>query len=136
MASTQALRRRIRSISNTKQITKAMELVAAAKMRRVQSAVERARIYADSASAILQNLAASSPEAKNHPFFSPAESKNKLYIVITSDSGLAGAYNANILNLAHSAFAADHSKGIRPKVIAIGRKGAHHFSHINNIDLV
>lgn len=136
MASTQALRRRVRSVSNTKQITKAMELVAAAKMRRVQTAVERSRIYADSASVILQNLTSSSPEAKNHPYFSPAKSKNKLYVVITSDSGLAGAYNANILNLAHKLFTADHGQGLRPQIIAIGRKGAHHFSHINNVDLV
>lgn len=135
MASTQALRRRIRSVSNTKQITKAMELVAAAKMRRVQTAVERARIYADAASTILQNLA-TTPEAKGHPFFAPTSSKNKLYIIITSDSGLAGAYNSNVLNMSHKAFIADRSAGIRPKIIAIGRKGAHHFSHIHELDLI
>lgn len=135
MASTQALRRRIRSISNTRQITKAMELVAAAKMRRVQSAVERARIYSDSAISIMQNLA-STPEAKNNPYFQAPESKSSLYIIITSDSGLAGAYNANILNMAHKSFMSDRAKGLKPKVIAIGRKGAHHFSHIHEIELI
>lgn len=135
MANTQSLRRRIRSVGNTKQITKAMELVAAAKMRRVQGAVERVRIYADAAAAIVSRLA-KSPDAKSHPYFSPPNTKAKLYILITSDSGLAGAYNTNVLNLAHKAFAEDHSSGFRPLVVAIGRKGAHHISHLSDVELV
>ena len=135
MASTQALRRRIRSVSNTKQITKAMELVAAAKMRRVQSAVEQVRIYADSAGLIVQNLA-STPEAKSHPYFSPPVSKAKLYVIVTSDSGLAGAYNSNIFSLANKSITADRAAGIHAKVVALGRKGAHHFSHFSDVELV
>lgn len=135
MANTQTLRRRIRSVGNTQQITKAMELVAAAKMRRVQAAVERSRVYADATVSILRRLTGSI-EAQHHPYFQPPTSKTPLYIVFTSDSGLAGAYNSNVLSLVHQAFAADRAKGARPQVIAFGQKGAHHFSHLEDIDLV
>lgn len=135
MANTQALKRRVRSVGNTRQITKAMEMVSAAKMRRVQAAAERSRIYSDAAIAILRRLS-SSVEAAHHPYFSPPVSKNKLYIIITSDSGLAGAYNSNIFNFAHKAFDSDRAKGLQPLVIAIGRKGAHHFSRGTNVQLL
>lgn len=135
MANTQALKRRIRSVSNTKQITKAMEVVSAAKMRRVQEAASRARLYSDATISILRRLSAS-VEAAHHPFFQPHASKAKLYIIFTSDSGLAGAYNANIFNFAHKAFAADRANGAQPSVIAFGRKGAHHFSRGTNLKLV
>lgn len=135
MAQTQILKRRIRSVSNTKQITKAMELVAAAKMRRVQEAAAAARIYSDAAIAILRRLT-SSPEAATHPYFSPPSFSGKLYIIFNSDSGLAGAYNANVFNAAAKAFAEDNKAGIKPMVIAFGRKGASHFSKGTNIDFV
>ncbi len=135
MASTQLLRRRIRSVRNTQQITKAMELVAAAKMRRVQSAVEGARIYGQTAMDVLARLAAS-PEATQNPYFSPASAKAKLYVIITSDTGLAGAFNANILNLAHQQFKADKAAGVKSRVIAIGKKGAHHMSHLYDVELI
>jgi len=135
MASTQILKRRIRSVSNTKQITKAMELVAAAKMRRVQAIAESAKIYSDAAISAISRLFAS-PEARQHPYFSPSPSKAKLYVIFTSDSGLAGAYNANIFNLAAQAFAQDSRSGHQPQVIAYGKKGAHKFSRATNIKLV
>lgn len=135
MAQTQILKRRLRSVGNTKQITKAMELVSAAKMRRVVAAAEQSRIYSDAAISILNRLVAS-VEAQHNPYFTPAPSKNKLYIIITSDSGLAGAYNSNIFNLSSKAFKEDLARGLRPHVIAIGRKGAHHFSHSSAIELI
>lgn len=135
MAQTQVLKRRIRSVSNTKQITKAMELVAAAKMRRVLEAAIAARVYSDAAIAILRRLT-SSPEASTHPYFSPPSSKSKLYIIFNSDSGLAGAYNANVFNAAARAFAEDNKTGIKPMVISFGRKGASHFSKGSNIEFV
>ena len=134
MANAQILKRRIRSVSNTRQITKAMELVSAAKMRRVVVAVERSRAYSDATIDILRRLN-SSIEATHHPYFSPPVTKAKLYILFTSDSGLAGAYNSNVFNFATKAFSEDHAKGLQPEVIAFGRKGAHHFSHINDITL-
>lgn len=135
MASTQILKRRIRSVSNTKQITKAMELVAAAKMRRVQTAAEQVRIYSDAAISIIGRLSFS-PDALRHPYFTPPLSKAKLYIVMTSDSGLAGAYNANVFNLAAQSFKEDSKTGHQPLVIAFGRKGAHRFSHSSNVSLL
>jgi len=135
MASTQALKRRIRSVGNTKQITKAMELVSAAKMRRVVETAARSRIYSDAAIAILRRLSGS-VEASQHPYFNPPAAKAKLYVIFTSDSGLAGAYNSNIFNFAHRAFDEDSAKGIKPLVIVFGRKGAAHFSHGSNITLL
>ena len=135
MSNTQALKRRIRSVGNTKQITKAMELVSAAKMRRVQEAAGKARLYSDAAIDILRRLA-SSVEAAHHPFFQPQTSKSKLYIIISSDSGLAGAYNANIFNFAAKNIASDKSQGLQPVVIAYGRKAAHHFSRASNVRLL
>ena len=132
MANAQILKRRIRSVGNTKQITKAMELVAAAKMRRVQAAAEQSRIYSDVVISILRRLT-NSVAAKYHPYFNPAQSKDKLYIIFTSDSGLAGAYNANIFNAAAKAFKEDNAHSIKPFVITFGRKGAHHFSHGSNL---
>jgi F-type H+-transporting ATPase subunit gamma len=135
MASTQLLKRRIRSIGNTKQITKAMELVAAARMRRVMEAAQKSRIYADAATAILRRLSRS-PEAAQHPYFNPPASKGKLYVIFNSDRGLAGAYNANVFNAAARAFAGDNKNGITPMVVAFGRKGARHFSRGSNIELL
>lgn len=135
MASTQILKRRIRSIGNTKQITKAMELVAAAKMRRVQEVAARSRIYSDATISILRRLT-SSVEAKSHPYFSPPASKGKLYVIFTSDGGLAGAYNSNVFNAAARSFANDKQNAVEPYVIAFGRKGARHFSRGTNIELI
>ncbi len=135
MASTQLLKRRVRSIGNTKQITKAMELVAAARLRRVQEQAKNARIYSDAAIAILRRLG-HSPEAARHPFFSPPESRGKLYIIFNSDRGLAGAYNSNVFNHAARAFAADAKDGRKSLVIAVGRKGTAHFSRGSNIELL
>lgn len=135
MASTQLLKRRVRSIGNTKQITKAMELVAAARLRRVADQAKNARIYSDAAITILRRLGRS-PEAAQHPFFSPPDSRGKLYIVFNSDRGLAGAYNSNIFNAAARAFATDAKAGYKPMVIAVGRKGTSHFSRGSNIELL
>ncbi|HSX17966.1 MAG TPA: ATP synthase F1 subunit gamma [Candidatus Saccharimonadales bacterium] len=135
MASTQLLKRRIRSITNTKQITKAMELVAAAKLRRVQEAAQKSRIYSDAAISILRRLS-HSPEATRHPYFTPPTSRSKLYVIFTSDSGLAGAYNSNLFNAAGRAFAEDSKSGAQPMIIVFGRKGARHFSRGSNVELI
>lgn len=135
MASTQLLKRRVRSIGNTKQITKAMELVAAARMRRVMEAAQKSRVYADAAAAILRRLSVT-PEAAQHPYFSPPTSKGKLYVIFNSDRGLAGAYNSNVFNAAARAFSQDNKAGDAPMVIAFGRKGARHFSRGSNIELL
>ncbi len=135
MASTQALKRRIRSVNNTQQITKAMELVAATKMRRVQDAARKARVYADAAMMAMGRLS-SNVEVKYSPFFRPPATGAKLYIIFSSDRGLAGAYNANIFNTAAAAFADDKKTGGKPAVIVYGRKGARHFARGTNIELL
>lgn len=135
MASTQLLKRRVRSVSNTKQITKAMELVAAARMRRVMEAAKKSRVYADASITILRRLSRN-PEAAQHPYFKPAASRGHLYITFNSDRGLAGAYNANVFNAAARAFVEDSKGGFNPMVIAYGRKGAQHFSRGSNIELL
>ncbi len=135
MANTQLLKRRIRSIGNTKQITKAMEMVAAAKLRRVQEAVIQSRQYADASLEVINRLS-HNPEAATHPLFKPTADTAKLYIIFSSDRGLAGAFNSNVFNAAARAFAEDSGSSPKPQVIAFGRRGAHHFSRGSNIELV
>lgn len=135
MASTQVLKRRIRSIGNTKQITKAMELVAATKMRKVQEAARHARIYSDAAISVLRRLS-TSVDTNYHPFYNPPPSKTKLHIIFSSDRGLAGAYNSNIFYAAAAAFQEDAKAGLKSKVIVYGRKGARHFARGLNIELL
>lgn len=134
MAQTQILKRRIRSVGNTQQITKAMELVAATKMRRIQDAAAKARIYADAAMAALNRLSAN-VEVKYNPFFKPTGAI-KLYIIFTSDRGLAGAYNSNLFNTATTAFAGDKRSNTKPAVIVYGRRGARFFARGTNIELL
>jgi F-type H+-transporting ATPase subunit gamma len=98
VAKEQGLKRRIRSVKNAKQITKALEVVAASRMRRVQAAVENARSFGNIAASIIRRVAPSQ-EAQQHPYFKAASNDSKkLYIVFTSDRGQAGAFNSNILH--------------------------------------
>jgi F-type H+-transporting ATPase subunit gamma len=131
MAQTRTLQRRIRSVKNAKQITKALEVVAAARMRRVVQLVEGSRTYGELAADIMRRIAGN-PEAKNHPFFAPAADKPTLYIIITSDRGQAGAFNSNVFNLALEGFKAEKQ---RPQVVVFGRKGSRFFSRLAGLDL-
>jgi F-type H+-transporting ATPase subunit gamma len=90
-----ALKRRIRSVEKTKQITKAMEMVAAAKLRKAQALVESARPYAHKMQEILESLAGAA--ALTHPLFEKREVKKVVILVLTSDGGLCGSYNTNII---------------------------------------
>ena len=131
MAQTQYLKRRIRSVKNAKQITKALEVVAASRMRKVLTAVENSRIYANVASTIMERIS-HSQEARLHPFFGPAADKPTLYVVMTSDRGQAGAFNSNIFNLSIRAIQAEKQ---RPQLVVYGRKGARFFARLGGIDL-
>ncbi len=132
MAQTRVLQRRIRSVKNAKQITKALEVVAASRMRKVVQLVAGSRSYGELAAAIMSHVAGN-PEAAGLPFFTPATDKPTLYIIINSDRGQAGAFNANIFNLALGMFKLEKS---RPQVVVYGRKGARYFAHIAGIDLL
>jgi F-type H+-transporting ATPase subunit gamma len=119
MPSLRDLRRRIRSVKNTQKITKAMELVAAARMRRAQERVEAARPYADEIRNIMTELMRRTPEYV-HPYMQVREVRRRVIILVTSDRGLNGALNSNNIRLAlreMNASQADCS------VVSIGRKG-------------
>jgi F-type H+-transporting ATPase subunit gamma len=123
MPSTIALRRKIKSVKNTRQITKAMQMVAASKMRRAQEAVIGTRAYAELGAEIMhrlqQRLANESTDA--HPLFAERPVKRIVLLVITSDKGLAGSYNANVIKEALT-FISTH-KEQKIQVITIGKKG-------------
>ncbi len=119
MASLRDLRRRISSVKNTQKITKAMELVAAAKMRRAQERVEAARPYAEEITRVIADLFQRSPEYK-HPYLEVREMRKRLVILVTSDRGLVGALNSNNVRLALREMAASSSPTV---LVTIGRKG-------------
>lgn len=134
MASLITLKRQITSIRNTRQITKAMELVSASKLRRAQAYAQRSRDYRDLAYELLKKLNAMS-EVERLPLFRKRPLKNRLYVVITSNTGLAGAYNANILKLLTTGLRADRDKKVRSHVITIGSKGAQFVRRLHDVNL-
>lgn len=135
MANLQAIKRRIKSVQNTRQITKAMELVAASKMRRAQEATLRSRLYAQRIAEINERLAGRVDVAK-HDLFTIRPVAKRLYIFFTSDQGLAGAYNANLTKELLNILEADKTAGITPHLIVIGKKGAQFVSKLEGIELV
>lgn len=135
MANTTALKRRIGSVKNTRQITKAMELVAASKMRRAQDQAISSRAFREAAHDILARLSTVS-DVNRHPLFVQREVKNRLIIVITSDTGLAGAYDANVLKEMTKILNRDDASKIQHKVIAIGKRGSQFVSRLEGVDLI
>ena len=128
MSTLRALRRRIRSVQNTQQITKAMEMVAAAKLRRAQSRALSARPYAVKISEMLGNLAGAGSEG--HPLFKAREVKNVALVLVTSDRGLCGAYNANLLRAAEHrlrAAPAAFARAVVTSLVLVGKKGRDYF---------
>ena len=127
MANVLDLRRRIRSVKNTRQITKAMKMVTAAKLRRAQERALAARPYARMITSVLQSLIGRidifDPETGNlrHPLFATRPEKRVLLILISGDKGFAGAFNANILKTAYQFIEANPDKEI--DIEAVGRKG-------------
>jgi F-type H+-transporting ATPase subunit gamma len=135
VASTIALKRRITSIRGTRQITKAMELVSASKLRRAQEYAQRSRDYRDMAYDLLKRLNALSEVARTD-LFNKRPVKNRLYLVVTSNTGLAGAYNANTLKMLTNGLKRDRADKVRSHVITIGSKGAQFVRRLNEVDLV
>jgi F-type H+-transporting ATPase subunit gamma len=119
-----ALRRRIRSVQNTQQITKAMEMVAAAKLRRAQSRALAARPYAAKISEMLGNLAGAASEL-NDPLFKAREVRTTALVLVTSDRGLCGAYNTNLLRAAEQRLRAAPAGTLQ--LVLAGRKGRDYF---------
>lgn len=133
MASTRQLKTRIRSVKNTSQITKAMELVAASRMRKAQESSKITQPYSHAAREILSYLFDQGVNEK-HPLYTDREVKNRLMILITSNRGLAGAYNVNVLKQFTSLLKSDKEAGINSQVIVIGRKGAQFVSRLKDIE--
>ena len=125
MATLKAIRKRISSVRNTQQITKAMKMVSAAKLRRAQDAAVAARPYAEKMTELLKNVAARvSIEA--HPLLQTREEKKLDLVLFTSDRGLCGGYNANLIRAA-DAFVRRHAPDKEVELTLVGRKGADHF---------
>lgn len=135
MAKTTALKRRIGSVKNTRQITKAMELVAASKMKRAQDQAISSRPYRETAHDILSRLSDVS-DVRRHSLFVRREVKSRLLIIITSDTGLAGAYDANILKQLANILTDDQKNKISNLVIAVGKKGSQFVSRLEGVDLL
>jgi len=122
------IRRRVRSVKNTQQITKAMKMVSAAKLRRAQDQAIAARPYGILLRQMLANVAqgaANDPDAGAHPLLAVRPEQRVLLVVITADSGLAGAFNSNLIKMAHR-FAEEH-KSATLSFELIGKKGVNYF---------
>jgi ATP synthase, F1 gamma subunit len=119
------MRRRIKSVKNTQQITKAMKMVAAAKLKRAQDRVTAARPYAQKMSEVLSGLSARVADDFSHPLLDERGDKNYLVVVITADKGLCGAFNSNIIKAAQNFMAENQDKSIR--MMPVGRKGRDFF---------
>jgi F-type H+-transporting ATPase subunit gamma len=120
MATLLDFRRRIRSVKNSQQITRAMKFVAAARLRRAQEAALAARPYVQELTRVLRSTMARIQEPQ-HPLLERREEKNVLAIVLTGERGLAGAFNANILRKANEVFRAHRDKKVL--TIPVGKKG-------------
>lgn len=119
MANTIDIRRRIRSVKNTQQITKAMKMVAAGRLRRAQERTLAARPYSAALRKVLASLA-TRVDVEQHPLLQHRDEKNVLLLVVTGDRGLAGAFNANVIKAALTAMREHNWQSVQ--LIPIGRK--------------
>ena len=131
MASLRDIRNRINSVENTKQVTRAMKMVAAAKLRRAQERIFQTRPYAYQLAEIISHLK-SELEPSTHPLFTHREeTRGVLLVVVTADRGLAGAFNTNVIKLAEQTiqeeYAEQQARGDL-YLLCVGRKGHQHFS--------
>jgi F-type H+-transporting ATPase subunit gamma len=135
MASLITLKRRIGSIKNTRQITKAMELVSSSKLRRAQRQAQASRDYREAAYGLLARRS-TGKEVERQPVFRTREVKRRLYVVITSNSGLAGAYNANVLKLLAQGVRQDQIDKVKSSVITVGSKGVQFARRLQDVELL
>jgi len=135
MASTRQIKGRIRSVTSNKQITKAMELVAASKLRKAQEAALATAEYSAAAREILTQLGNLTDVRKTN-FFEKKPVKNRLIILITSDRGMAGAYNSNAIKQLIQAMTDDRSAGVTTKVLCVGKRGAQFVARLANVEVI
>ena len=135
MAQTTAIKRRIKAVTNTRQITKAMEMVAASKMRRAQESALRSRDFNELAREILTRLRQLT-NVNKHPLWKTRVIKSRLHVLITSDRGLAGAYNSNLLKRFTAEVLEDQKSGIKSQVIVIGKQGSRMASRLKGVEVI
>lgn len=128
------VRNRIKSVQSTQQITKAMKMVSAAKLRRAQDAIQQMRPYAQKLQELLSNIVSNSEGGGSMALASERPIEKVLIIVITSDRGLAGAFNANTIKLTKATIAERYAEQYRKGNVTIwniGKKGYEHFTKLN-----
>jgi len=130
MPSLKAIRKRIVSVKNTRKITSALKLVAAAKLRRSQDAIIAARPYSQALASVVSELAGVAGKDA-HPLFAERELKNAAVVVVTSDRGLAGAFNSNVIRAVERFAANELSDASEVSLRIIGRKANQHFARRN-----
>ncbi len=135
MASTRQLKSRVKSVKGTRQITKAMQLVAASKMRRAQEVANQVQLFSDAARELLTHLR-SLPDTYNHHLFVERKVSARLVILITSDKGLAGAYNTNVLKRYTEQLKSDRAAGIETRTICVGRKASQFVNRIKDATVI
>lgn len=119
------IRRRLKSVKNTQQITKAMKMVSAAKLKRAQDRVVTARPFANKMMEVLSGLADRIDEDFHHPLLDARGDERYLLVLVTADKGLCGAFNTNLIKAAQAFVAANPDKQI--EILAVGRKGRDFF---------
>ncbi|MBA3323422.1 MAG: ATP synthase F1 subunit gamma [Pyrinomonadaceae bacterium] len=129
MANLLDLRRRIKSVKNTQQITKAMKMLSAVNLRRAQERVTSARPFARKMTSVLTELAEHTDETYHHPLLDRRGDERYLLVLITADKGLAGAFNANLIKAAQGFIRDNAGKTI--ELMAVGRKGRDFFRRRN-----
>jgi F-type H+-transporting ATPase subunit gamma len=129
MAAGKEIRGKIKSVENTKKITKAMEMVAASKMRKAQERMRAARPYSDKVRNIAANLGKANPEY-THAFMKTNDAKTAGFIVVSTDKGLCGGMNTNVLRALTTQLRELQAQGVDANAVAIGNKG---FSFLNRI---
>ena len=143
MPSLKDLKNRIASVTSTRKITKAMQMVAAAKLRRAQDAAESARPYADRMSAVMSNLVSGVGDSESAPRLLAGSGHSDVHLLIlaTSERGLCGGFNSSIVRLAKSHIADLQNSGKTVKIITVGKKGREQIKRdfadliINHVDL-
>jgi F-type H+-transporting ATPase subunit gamma len=123
MSGMKEIRTKIKSVQNTRKITKAMEMVAASKMRKAQERMRAARPYADKVRSMCANLSKANPEYRHEYMVSRDAVRNVAAIVVTTDKGLCGGLNTNVLRLVTQKFQAYQAQGVGVRATAIGSKG-------------
>ena len=122
MANLKEIRNRISSVGSTMQITSAMKMVSAAKLKKAQDAITAMRPYAETLTALLQNLSATLEGDSSSPYATQREIKKVLVVAITSNRGLAGAFNSNVVKECKRSTAETY-KGLEVSFVTLGKKG-------------